>query len=217
MTLPKHEKKKVRIQLNDMLDKHCSGCQIKTENVKKLGIHGSQEFCLKKCHIGIQIGQLGEKLTGPKKGAVVMEDIKKEVQVQTLTKEKYLSHKEKGLKDSQIFKLYKKHSGWLNQLKKEWGLIGAKRSKANKATPVKQEPKAEPQKEDAVHPSHYRTGGIETIDYMRLKLTKEQYEGYLVGNVHKYISRYRHKNGIEDLKKAQYHLTKLIESEGNNS
>ncbi len=35
--------------------------------------------------------------------------------------------------------------------------------------------------------------------------------GYLEGNVVKYISRYRNKNGIEDLHKAQHYLDKLIE------
>lgn len=35
--------------------------------------------------------------------------------------------------------------------------------------------------------------------------------GYLEGNVIKYVSRYRDKNGVEDLRKAQHYLDKLIE------
>jgi hypothetical protein len=35
--------------------------------------------------------------------------------------------------------------------------------------------------------------------------------GYLEGNVIKYVTRYKNKGGIEDLKKAQHYLTKLIE------
>ena len=35
--------------------------------------------------------------------------------------------------------------------------------------------------------------------------------GYLEGNVIKYVSRYRNKNGVEDLRKAQHYLDKLIE------
>lgn len=67
-------------------------------------------------------------------------------------------------------------------------------------------------KDDKVNrPSHYTSGGIETIDFIRAKLTDEQWEGYLVGNIMKYISRYRHKNGVEDLKKAQWYLNRLIE------
>ena len=42
------------------------------------------------------------------------------------------------------------------------------------------------------HPSHY-LGKVEVIDYIEDKLTDEQFEGYLVGNVLKYISRYRKK------------------------
>jgi len=35
--------------------------------------------------------------------------------------------------------------------------------------------------------------------------------GYLEGNVVKYVSRWKDKGGLEDLKKAQHYLTKLIE------
>jgi hypothetical protein len=60
------------------------------------------------------------------------------------------------------------------------------------------------------HPSHYTAGGIETLDFIKAKLTREQYEGYLRGNVIKYISRYEHKGGVEDLKKAEFYLRELI-------
>lgn len=59
------------------------------------------------------------------------------------------------------------------------------------------------------HPSHY-TGKIETIDYICEKLTPEQFEGYCIGNVIKYISRYKKKNGLEDLQKAQWYLSFII-------
>ena len=62
-----------------------------------------------------------------------------------------------------------------------------------------------------INPDHYKIGGVETIDYMEAKMSKEQYEGYLLGNVIKYTSRYRYKNGVEDLMKAQWYLNKLIE------
>jgi hypothetical protein len=61
------------------------------------------------------------------------------------------------------------------------------------------------------HPAHYTSGGIETIDYMKAKMGREQFFGYLQGNIIKYISRYENKNGLEDLQKAQWYLTKLIE------
>lgn len=62
------------------------------------------------------------------------------------------------------------------------------------------------------HPAHYKIGGIETIDFIRAKLGKQEFEAYCIGNVFKYLTRYRHKNGIEDLKKGQWYLNKAIES-----
>lgn len=63
-------------------------------------------------------------------------------------------------------------------------------------------------------PCHYTAGGIETIDFLRAKLTPEQLKGYYVGNLLKYISRAELKNGFEDYRKAQVYLSWLIELEG---
>lgn len=60
------------------------------------------------------------------------------------------------------------------------------------------------------HPDHYTVGGIETIDFIEAKLSPEAFKGYLTGNILKYITRYNHKNGVEDLKKAQWYLNRLI-------
>lgn len=60
------------------------------------------------------------------------------------------------------------------------------------------------------NPSHYTAGGIETLDYIKAKLTADEYAGYLQGNILKYISRYKHKNGVEDLRKAEFYLRELI-------
>jgi hypothetical protein len=60
------------------------------------------------------------------------------------------------------------------------------------------------------HPSHYTDGKIEVIDYIEDKLTTEGFESYCIGNVIKYISRYRLKNGLEDLKKAAWYLDRAI-------
>lgn len=59
-------------------------------------------------------------------------------------------------------------------------------------------------------PSHYGQGKIECIEYIRDFLTKEEYIGYLRGNVAKYMHRWRYKNGEEDLKKARWYLEELI-------
>ena len=57
------------------------------------------------------------------------------------------------------------------------------------------------------HPAHYKAGGIETIDFIEAKGL-----GYHLGNVVKYITRADHKgNKLEDLKKAQWYLSRAIE------
>jgi hypothetical protein len=66
---------------------------------------------------------------------------------------------------------------------------------------------------DAVnHPSHYCEGGIEVIDYIKAKLSIEEYNGYLKGNIIKYISRSGLKDDTKtDLCKARWYLEQLIE------
>ena len=68
------------------------------------------------------------------------------------------------------------------------------------------------------HPSHYCRGGIECIDAIEASLGKDEFTGFLRGNIIKYVWRYKDKNGLEDLKKAQWYLNKLIEvvKNGNN-
>jgi hypothetical protein len=67
------------------------------------------------------------------------------------------------------------------------------------------------QEEDMVNnPPHYNKSGIETIDAIKA-MTDDGYEYYLQGNIMKYLWRYRYKNGVEDLKKAQWYLNELIE------
>jgi hypothetical protein len=60
------------------------------------------------------------------------------------------------------------------------------------------------------HPKHYMMGGLEVIQILEAKLTKEEFEGYLKGNVLKYVFRFKDKNGVEDLEKAKWYLDKLI-------
>ena len=58
------------------------------------------------------------------------------------------------------------------------------------------------------HPAHYKVGGIETIDFIEAKDLS-----YHLGNVVKYVTRADHKgNKLEDLRKAQWYLTRAIET-----
>lgn len=60
-------------------------------------------------------------------------------------------------------------------------------------------------------PSHYKVGGIETIDYMKAKSTPEEFKGHLRLTAIKYLSRTGYKgDALEDLKKAQWYLNRLI-------
>lgn len=62
------------------------------------------------------------------------------------------------------------------------------------------------------NPKHYTVGGIETIDYMKAKSTPEEFIGHLRLTALKYISRAGHKDDmLEDYKKAQWYINKLIE------
>lgn len=62
------------------------------------------------------------------------------------------------------------------------------------------------------HPAHYEKGDVECIDAIRASMTEEAFNGYLKGNVLKYIWRYESKGKpTEDLRKAQWYLNKLIE------
>ena len=73
---------------------------------------------------------------------------------------------------------------------------------------------ATPQDWDAVRPDmvnsppHYTAGGIETIDYIKAKLSPEGYRGYLHGNLLKYASRIG-KKGSDDAGKAAWYADRL--------
>lgn len=64
---------------------------------------------------------------------------------------------------------------------------------------------------------YYDAGGIETLDYIRAKLTPEQYKGYLMGNLLKYISRANFKDSFSrDIEKATRYAKWLNELQERN-
>lgn len=69
---------------------------------------------------------------------------------------------------------------------------------------------------DPTSPSHYQQGNVECIDAIRSALGKDGFCDYCSGNVLKYVFRWRHKNGIEDLKKARVYLGWLIDAASEN-
>lgn len=65
---------------------------------------------------------------------------------------------------------------------------------------------------DYINPDHYKTGGIETIEYMKAKSTPEEFKGHLRLTALKYLSRYGQKdNELQELKKAKWYLDRLVQ------
>ena len=67
---------------------------------------------------------------------------------------------------------------------------------------------------DAVnHPSHYKSGGIEAIDYIQAKLSPEEFAGYCRGNMLKYISRVGLKDdAAQDMRKALWYGERWLDA-----
>tara|TARA_R110002012_G_scaffold285165_1_gene476162 strand:- start:76 stop:336 length:261 start_codon:yes stop_codon:yes gene_type:complete len=64
--------------------------------------------------------------------------------------------------------------------------------------------------EDKINPSYYKKG-IETTDYI---VSHDM--NYVEGNIIKYVTRYKEKNGLQDLLKAEWYLNRLIKETRNN-
>lgn len=61
------------------------------------------------------------------------------------------------------------------------------------------------------NPQHYNSGKVECIDALdSATVNKTGIEAICVANIIKYLWRYEQKNGVEDVKKAQWYINKLI-------
>ena len=75
---------------------------------------------------------------------------------------------------------------------------------------IEKENKNKPKPDMINHPPHYTQGGIETIEYIRAKLSPEEYVGYLRGNIFKYTSRIGLKGeSSEDSGKIEWYSKEL--------
>jgi hypothetical protein len=61
--------------------------------------------------------------------------------------------------------------------------------------------------ETQINGDHYRRQAIQCWDYIAANDI-----GYFEGNIIKYVSRWRHKGGVDDLRKARHYIDKLIEN-----
>lgn len=102
----------------------------------------------------------------------------------------------------------RKELGMRKQPDGKWKL----KTRMQSSTPTEEQPPAvipmpEPTSDNVNHPAHYKTGGIETIDFIEAKNLN-----YHLGNVVKYVTRADHKGDrLENLKKAQWYLNREIE------
>lgn len=60
--------------------------------------------------------------------------------------------------------------------------------------------------------NHYQQLKIQPVEFIHANELN-----FLAGNVVKYVTRYKHKNGLEDLKKARHYLDLLMQLEYNDN
>jgi len=66
-------------------------------------------------------------------------------------------------------------------------------------------------KDNIDKPPHYNKGNLETIELIKNSMSSSEFEGYLQGNIIKYISRYKYKGtALEDVYKAEWYIKRLI-------
>lgn len=69
-------------------------------------------------------------------------------------------------------------------------------------------------KDSVNHPEHYTNGKVECIDALEsATMGLQGIEAVCTANAIKYLWRWKHKNGIEDLKKAIWYINRLIKTE----
>lgn len=67
------------------------------------------------------------------------------------------------------------------------------------------------------HPKHYNSGNIECIEAMLDTFGNEAVSSFCICNAFKYLWRHKHKNGIEDIKKAKWYLNKYLDINDNSN
>jgi len=67
-------------------------------------------------------------------------------------------------------------------------------------------------------PSHYTYGKIDCIDAIDSAVTGlSGFESFCTGNAIKYLWRWKLKGGVDDLRKAEWYIKKLIEEQTNGN
>ena len=69
---------------------------------------------------------------------------------------------------------------------------------------------------DKINPFHYKQGEVECIDAIEsatINLTGS--DAVCTGNAIKYLWRWKEKNGLEDLRKAQWYINRVLTNKEN--
>lgn len=67
---------------------------------------------------------------------------------------------------------------------------------------------------DTINPSHYRQGNVECIDAIAAATVNlTGMDAVATANAIKYLWRWKQKGGVDDLRKANWYINRLIESE----
>lgn len=90
--------------------------------------------------------------------------------------------------------------------------IGKEKTEVKKKNEEHNIETAEQNKQDKINPAHYKERtSIECIDAMIMTFGAKRTAEYCVQNAYKYVWRYKYKNRLEDLKKAEWYLDKFEE------
>jgi transposase len=161
--------------------------------------------------------------------------VQKKNGVKMMTKMAFMTLRKQGLTIAKISEQENVSLNLLYKLVKDWGLVGwrpgidepsqhsdedtqHKDEIRQHKDEIRQHKDTEEDKPDHIadvrkmvdHPPHYTAGGVECFDAIMSAVNGlPPDEAVCVGNIFKYVWRYRRKNGIEDLYKAMWFLDKL--------
>lgn len=141
--MEREKQKATRIEIGDLIERHCKECSTVTMNRKKYGQFKASTMCTTDCTIGKKLFELGQSLlTGrtPKNTIVdkplttETKKVKKPLE-EKLIREKYLELSS-TMPDYKIANQFNVSAQTLKRRKKEWGLTDKRRNpaKAPKAT-----------------------------------------------------------------------------------
>lgn len=69
---------------------------------------------------------------------------------------------------------------------------------------------------DKINPDHYKQGNVECIDALEsATINLTGIDAVCTANAIKYLWRWKEKNGVEDLRKAQWYINRLLTNSSN--